>query len=78
MICSTDFNGVLVGEFGDSPLDVLLADPATDVGFQPVTLRWAERHNQRGSAQRTSAPPDAGPGHRASPEFSLARTFQIA
>jgi hypothetical protein len=32
--CSTGFNGVLGGEFGDAPLGVPLVDPAADVGFQ--------------------------------------------
>ena len=33
MICSTDFNGVPGGEFGDAPPDVPLVDPAADVDF---------------------------------------------
>jgi hypothetical protein len=34
VICSTGFNGVLGGESGDAPLDILLVDPAAAAGFQ--------------------------------------------
>jgi hypothetical protein len=34
VICSTGFDGVPGGEFGDAPLGVPLVDPAADFGFQ--------------------------------------------